>query len=384
MATKAFYHPRGLTIDLGARLELWLYNEIAAFHSHRDKNDPVLTCLGNNEPMYVWKNHLGRYFVRHFPHGNPDGHVHPVLSRISDEHLRISEYGMRAGVAAGHRAELEVSTGKGTRLDVGIIGSHCNVGLEIQRSHLTAPAATRRAGLSFEGGFTTAWISDIEPEPGWADWVPTARLETRGGWNERVLEPNTAWVIIGDYEMVRDSSRRLGWSYRREPKLVLLDELAALMPAGDIVAAAVGTKGRVDLVFKAATKVIESCTYDGATFWDPVKKPVTPQKETGQRYSRDCHHKDSPSQLSPVNATAVAPRPAPYVPPIMLRPLPPLFSQPPVPKPLPVAHFEPLKRPRCGCGSDLLAPISVSRGYCERCRLKRSKQLHNDIGGANE
>lgn len=380
MATKAFYHPRELTIDLGARLPLWLYNEIAAFHGYKDKDKPVLTCLGNNEPMYVWKNDRGRYFVRHFPDGNSDGHVHPVLSRISDEHLRISEYGMRASIAAGHRADLEVSTGKGTRLDVGIIGSHCNVGLEVQRSALTTPAATRRAGLSFQGGFKTAWISDIEPEPGWADWVPTARLETRGGWDERVLDANTAWVIIGDYEMVRDSSRPKGWSYRRQPKLVLLDELAALMPAGDIVPAAVGTKGRVDLVFKAATEVIESCTYPGATVWDPVKKPVMPQKETGQQYSRDCHHKDNPVPPLPVEHMDVVGTSwvVDYVrklPPIMLRPL---REPPSIPKLVPIAELKRLERPLCGCGSQLLAPVSLSRGYCERCRLRWHRHEERD------
>ena len=346
MATRAFYHPRQLIVDLGSTLEPWLYNEIAGWHGYTDKENPVLTCLGNNEPMTVWKNHLGRYFVRHFPHGNPDGHVHPVLSKMSDEHLRMCEYSLRAGIAAGHRADLEVSTGNGTRVDVCVYGPNGNVGLEIQRSHLTTPQATRRAGLSFEAGLPTGWISDRETDPQWADYVPTARLETRGGWDERVLAPNTAWVIIADYERERDASRPTGWGYRRTPRLVLMDDLAALMPAGEIVPAAVGTRGHVDLVFKSAVPIIESCTYPGATEWNPVRKPVVPQKEAVQRYSIDCHHGGTVDPVVAAQHSGQLPAPRG------------LFTSPTPTGP---------RCPECGTGR-LYYPEAVQRGYCGVCR----------------
>lgn len=329
MSTRAFYHPRGIVVDLAASLELWLYNEIASHHGCRDKANPVLTCLGNNEPMYVYRHESGRYFVRHYPNGNRDGHAHKALQTMSVEHRHQAEYAARAAQRHGLTAELEVSTGNHTRLDVGVVGPNGKAGLEIQRSQLTAPQAVRRACNSFEAGWATAWVSDQERAPSWANRVPTAMLTTRGGW-DRMPKPDTAYVSIGRYVRERDKSRPSGWWYRREPMAVLLDDLSYRMPAGEIVPVAHGTKGLVSLAESSAVEVIDSCTYVGASQWNPVVNPANPHKEVVQRYSRDCHH--SQGQES---------------------------------SPLAVAYAE---YPPCPlCNGRLYWPESQARGWCNAC-----------------
>ncbi len=295
MTTKAFYHPRNTVVDL-ADLPRDLYDEIASLHGRIDPPpaDPVLTCLGNHEPMYVWRHESGRYFVKHYAHGNPDGHIHRALGTMSPEHRRQAEYSQRAAAAYGFDARLEVPTGNGTRLDVGVFADLGNVGFEIQRSQLTIPQAKLRTTRSFEAGFPTAWVTDREHDPAWADRVPTARLTTRGGWDTHLPAPNTAYVAISTFTHERDGSKKSGWRYVRTPKAVLLDELAYLMPAGEIVPVAVGTLGHVVLADRGAAEVIDSCTYPGASRWNPVETTDKAAKETVQTYSRDCHHEQSP------------------------------------------------------------------------------------------
>lgn len=275
--------------------------------------------MGNGEPMYVYRHNSGRFFARHFPGGNSDGHIHPI-ARMSAEHQRQAEYCQRAAQNAGLRAELEVSTGAGTRLDVAVFGS-TPTGLEIQRSELSLAQAKSRTSKSAKAGFTCAWISDREREPKWADHVPTARLTTRQQWN-RLPPPGTANVVIRKFTRERDRDSRTGWRYLHNPYQVTLDELSYLMPAGEIRPVRIGRieKSRVVLAHSSAVEVINSCTFEGAADWAPT--PATPQsKEATQRFSKSCRR-----------------------------------------------HGE---SPLCGCGQPLWAPISMMRGYCEACRLTR-------------
>lgn len=344
MTTRAYYHPRDLVVDL-ADLTREMYDEIASLHGKIDPPpaDPVLTCLGNNEPMYVWRHESGRYFVRHFPNGNADGHAHRAIATMSDEHLRQAEYSQRAAAREGFDARLEVSTGNHTRVDVGIFSGLGNIGLEIQRSQLSTPKAKSRATRSFMAGWSTAWISDSENDPAWLDYVPTARLTSRGGWDEALPPPNSAYISISMFRRERSRNAKSGYRYVREPRAVLLDELAYLMPAGEIVPVTVGTKGHVVLAERAAREVIDSCTYPGASEWNPVLTVAKVVKESAQTYSRHCHHQDSVSLRIPKREI------------------------PEVREPIPA--LTPFIRPHCGCGEPLLAPISIVRGFCERCRI---------------
>lgn len=219
MSTRAHYHLRGIDIDL-ADLPRGIYDEIVSLHGRIDPPPaaPVLTCLGNLEPMYVYRHETGRYFARHYPGGNPDKHGHRIAT-MSDEHRRQAEYTQRAASENGLDAGLERSTGNGTRLDVAVFGTH-NIGFEIQRSGLSRAKAKSRATKSLAAGFPTAWVTDRERDPDWADHVPTARLTTRGGWDEAVLPRNSAWVSIGEYHAERDRSRKSGYRYFRQPRAV--------------------------------------------------------------------------------------------------------------------------------------------------------------------
>ena len=305
MSTRSYYHPRSLEVDL-ADCPTWLYREIVSLHGHiRRQDPPVLSCLGNGDPMYIVHAGSGRYFARHYPGSNTDGHVH-CISSMSAEHRREAEYSHRAAESAGLTAKLEQSTGNGTRLDVAVFGE-VNVGLEIQRSGLSRANAKLRTLKSYSANWVTAWVTDQECDPDWADHVPTARLSVREAGNpfsHGVPPPNTARVIIGDFKRERDKNRPAGWRYVRQPKSVLLDELAVLMPTGDIVPVAVGKKGAVSLAFKESVDVIDSCTYPGAARWNP--QPETPrQQEVVQRFTRTCHHPHPHPQvvLSPSIAT---------------------------------------------------------------------------------
>lgn len=317
MSTPVYYHPRGMRVDL-SNLPPGLYDEVASLRGQIASDDPpILTCLGNGEPMYVYRHPTGRFFARHFPGGKTDGHRHPIRG-MSIEHRNQAEYCQRAAIEAGLQADLEVSTNFHTRLDVAVYGK-VSTGLEIQRSQLTLAAAKSRNTRSVQAGFTCAWISDSEKDPPWTDYVPTARLVTRGGWDQ--LPPaGSVKVIIGKFKRERDQSTPRGWRYARSPYAVTLDELTQLMPHGEIVPVQIGSqkRKRVVLAHYSAVDVIDSCTYEGASEYQAASA-VVQVKEAPQQFSRSCRHGEAPAI--------------------------------------------------CFCGHPLWAPQSVERGYCEFCRL---------------
>lgn len=290
MSTRAHYHPRGIDIDLAEELPDWLYNELASLRGQIDPPPapPVLTCIGNGAPMYVYRHESGRYFARHYPGDNPDGHRHAIKG-MSDEHRRQAEYTRRGAVDHGWDAQLEKSTGNSTRLDVAVFGT-INTGFEIQRSQLSRAKAKSRAEKSFNAGWPTAWITDQIRLPDWVDHVPSARFQTRHAWSESMPPRNTAKIVISHFDRERDNTRPSGWRYNRTPRYVLLDELAHLMPAGEIIPVTIGSASRkfVVLAAKDASDVIDSCTYSGASLWRP--DAATPRrKEAAQYISRGCH-----------------------------------------------------------------------------------------------
>ena len=293
MSTLAHYHPREIDIDL-ADLPTWLYAEIASLHGRIDPPpaEPVLTCLGNGTPMYVYRHESGRYFARHYPGGNLNGHSHRIAT-MSDAHRRQTEYCRRAAESDGLHAVMEMSTGGRTRLDLAVTGA-TDVGFEIQRSGLSRVKAKTRARRSFDAGWPTAWITDRERDPDWADHVPTGRLTTRGIWDHAMPRPGSAGLTIADFTRERDRTAPTGWRYMRQPKSIRLDELPVRMAAAEIVPVAVGALGRVDLAFASAAEIIDSCTFPGASVWHPTDE--TPRrKEAAQRITTVCaRHSDDP------------------------------------------------------------------------------------------
>lgn len=284
MSTDARYHVREIEIDL-ADLPRWLYNEISSLHGHIDPPpaNPVLTCLGNGAPMYIW-HRGGRYFAKHYP-GTKCGRAHSVRT-MSDEHRRQAEYTARAAVDNDLDAQLEKPTGAGTRLDAAVIGRD-QVGFEIQRSTLSRAKSKTRALTSYSAGWSTAWIHDTERDPDWAMHVPTARLTVRSDWTDHMPPRNTANAIIRRFWRERDRNSTSGWRFEHGPSTVLLDELSYLMPAGEIAPVSIRSMGLVLLAHKGANDIIDSCTYPRASQWIPDAD--TPRgEEDAQTVSRPC------------------------------------------------------------------------------------------------
>jgi hypothetical protein len=205
---------------------------------------------------------------------------------MSDQHRRQAEYTARAAADHGLDAEVEKPTGAGTRVDVAVIGDS-QVGFEIQRSTLSRANAKSRAVKSFNAGWPTAWVHDTERDPDWAGHVPTARLTVRSGWAEEMPPRNTANVIIRRFWRERDTDSKTGWRIEHGPTTVVLDELSYLMPAGEIVPVSVGSPRIVLLAHKGATDIIDSCTYPGASQWQPSTD--TPRsREEAQTVTRSC------------------------------------------------------------------------------------------------
>lgn len=293
MSTDAHYHPRGVDIDLAKISTDWpdLYNEIISLKGHiRRADPPVLTCLGNFKSMLVYQSWTGRYFCRHFAgEACPRKHVLGTGGGMSAEHLRQAEYAARAAQNAGFDARLEVNTGGGTRLDVGVFGDQ-QIGFEIQRSELSRAEAKKRCVKSFKAGWPTGWVHDRSEDTDWNGHVPTIRLKIRDVWSQRLPAANTQEAIIWKFWRERDRSKKSGWSYNAGKVDVLFDELASLMPAGEIVPVVTGSKNKiVRLAYRDAIDVIDSCTFPGASLWRP--DPTTPrQQEAAQSITRHCRH----------------------------------------------------------------------------------------------
>jgi hypothetical protein len=241
--------------------------------------------LGAAATPTAWVRCAGeRYFAKHYP-GTKCGRRHSVHT-MSDQHRRQAEYTARAAADHGLDAEVEKPTGAGTRVDVAVIGDS-QVGFEIQRSTLSRANAKSRAVKSFNAGWPTAWVHDTERDPDWAGHVPTARLTVRSGWAEEMPPRNTANVIIRRFWRERDTDSKTGWRIEHGPTTVVLDELSYLMPAGEIVPVSVGSPRIVLLAHKGATDIIDSCTYPGASQWQPSTD--TPRsREEAQTVTRPC------------------------------------------------------------------------------------------------
>lgn len=291
MSTRTYYLPRKMHVDF-ATADPWLYREMASLKGHFDRENSPFICEGNGAPMYVRKVN-NRYYFAHYPNESSATCVHPT--GMSDEHRRQADYVARAAEDHGLRSELEHATGNHTRLDLAVFGMS-NAGFEIQRSELSRARAKARAVKSFNAGWPTAWVTDAPRRPDWADQVPTAALTKGIDWSERLPGRDMARVIIGRFTRIRDRSRPSGWRYQREPEEALLDDLAYLMPAGEIIPVAFGNRGTVSLAFKGAAEIIDSCTYPGASTWRPNGQ--TPRtREAPQRFTSVCRHESKVGHL---------------------------------------------------------------------------------------
>lgn len=350
MTSEAFYHLRG-GIRIGK--DDWLESselraELIDIHANglSSKDVPAFTCVRNNEPLAIYQPVNGRYFLRHYP-GSACRCDRESTPGPSTEHRRQAEYAARAAEAGGFVAELEKSTGNGTRLDVGITGVE-TIGIEIQRSYLSTRDAKARATKSYRAGWPTAWVHDGETPVEWDGHVPTVVFQSRTtAWTERMPPTGSAKVLISKFRPERSG---LKWRPKRVPYELSFDDVCVLMPLGEIVPVKYGPTGTVLLTMKSDVDAIESCNDGLVTDWVPSRRVRKTDDPDQDETERPCINPHSTRAMPAIPSAPVA-------------------SSDPV--------YASTLMPCSICEGAMSADVSIARGYCEGCRLKMVRTLPN-------
>lgn len=173
---------------------------------------------------------------------------HEIVHGVSDEHKRQVDYLQRAGETAGFEVKREVALATKVRSDAVIYGTQVQMGVEVQRSGLTATAAKARTTKARHAGIEPVWFSDSRSDPRWLGHVPGIRMNPEVPWDTlpgqrsvsvvsgvRVLVPKQCQDIRNG----QCPQRRYGcteWHPDHEPRLnTFVDDLAELVPAGELV-----------------------------------------------------------------------------------------------------------------------------------------------------
>ena len=310
MSSTAYFIPQEREINT-AELEddPELYAEIIACHGKSTRDNPKFRCLeraGNKLPMMLKLHHTDEngdpvYFLAHFPRDNPEGHQHDTFTApMTVEHKQQTEYIERAAQSAGLETQRELSTGKGTRLDLAVYGK-ANAGFEIQWSALSvdgAKGARGRATKSFEGGWPTVWVTTTDPT--WFGSVPSIRIT--GMWGEQLPPPGTVYTMISEF------SRQMRWPemrLERKDKALLLDEFVPLVTSGDIIPV-VAPDG---VTFTDSSALDMLTEFEGCGTWTPS---YTRRARSAQR-TRRClsHEKPPPPVFEPPPPPPVTAKPTP-------------------------------------------------------------------------
>lgn len=230
-------HPRGREI-------------VRSLHGHMSRSDPKLVCAKHNAPLYLQARHHQMFGSRlwgiHFD-SKYDSHMSAAMS---DEHKRQTEYVVRAAEDAGFRAGTEVSLPTRVRPDAVVYGPR-DVGIEIQRSHLTRPAAVGRTRKAVNAGLATSvWFSDRDPSkpPRWFWYVPSIGMNVLP-WD--VVPPKGSATVATGLRTIRPlrctfgnvgncpetGGRPCGRVHPKDEPLggMTVDDIAASVPAGEIV-----------------------------------------------------------------------------------------------------------------------------------------------------
>lgn len=326
MSSTAYYYPRKIEIDtatLGDDPDL--YAEIISYHGKSTRENPIFRCLepeGGKLPMLLVRNphQDGSYFLRHFAGDNTEGHTHDSFSApMSIEHRRQTEYIERAAQFAGLETKRELSTGKGTRVDLAVYGAR-DTGFEIQWSDLSVDGdkgARGRATKSHNGGWQTVWVTTTNPS--WLGTVPGVRI-SGADWGTELPCAGSVSAIISEF------STEMSWptaTLKNQYRVLPLDDLVPLIVSGDIIPVA-GPDG----VALADANTLDMLTeFEGCGIWTP---DYTPKARSAKR-TRRCHSHEQP-----------APPPLPPPKPVVLQP---------IPRPAPVVVDPVIEREPCQkCG----------------------------------
>jgi hypothetical protein len=129
--------------------------------------------------LYLRKDH-GQIIAAHWPNSGLGHEI--VHAGITPEHERQREYLQRAGEDAGHRSAAGPRLMSGNRVvipDAVIYGPEVDMGVEVQRSHLTAARAKARTTNARRAGVLPVWFADSGARPRWFEQVPQRRPQPR-------------------------------------------------------------------------------------------------------------------------------------------------------------------------------------------------------------
>lgn len=221
----------GHRVDLSGGVDAGDYAELENTQGRGTRKEPLLFCGGCRGGVYVRHGTERRdvLYGAHFEAVDCPADLRIRKSVMSDEHKRMQEYTVRAAEGEGFAADTEVRTSGRTVVDVVIDG---RVGVEVQRSLLTAGAAVQRTGRSMAAGLeVVAWCAERRGVA-WRGRVPG--FEWLDPWQVRagLPQPQSAWSS-GLYTL---RSERFGatWKPVLEPLRVLVDEAVVRMAAGTV------------------------------------------------------------------------------------------------------------------------------------------------------
>lgn len=251
MRDLVIHAPTGLELDFGeddfgGPREAAVVAALRQRSGGTERGELICYVHRDHEKPWLYLQQRGRTIVAaHWPGSKLDG-SHQITHGVSDEHKRQVEYIARAGDAAGFDVGTEVSLPTKVRSDAVIYGP-TTTGIEVQRSALTARDAKARTTKARRAGVLPIWFSDAARNPQWLFQVPGVRMNEQP-WNT-VPRAGSVTVVSGVRVIsarrchnIPDSpcpNRRRGcslWHPVHEPRLgVTVDDLAALVPSGDLV-----------------------------------------------------------------------------------------------------------------------------------------------------
>lgn len=258
MRAQISYVPEDIVLDLGrADLGHPRGREIVERHYRQSESsrpefsrqNPAFVCLrhetGTNPGMFL-KRIGDQWWACHYERSHCGSMRIPAP--VSDEHKRQADYWARAAEDAGWSVELEHGLATGTRPDMLISGGPVSTGIEIQRYDLPVDKAVRRTTKALRASVLDVWFTNQAPPPKWAFKVPSV-TENSLPWNVvpprraatatglRIIKP--ARCTIETFPRCPSTGRRVCGNQHPvdEPwRRMLIDDVAARVPAGEIVA----------------------------------------------------------------------------------------------------------------------------------------------------
>lgn len=256
----------GRSVSLAGAIDPELYAELERTHSPR--KDPTLFCGGCRAGIYlrhgiVRKDEL---FGAHHDAGTcPDTFI-VRKSAMSDEHKRIAEYHVNAARAEGLAADMEVTTSGRTRVDVVIDG---RIGIEVQRSALTARAAIDRTARSVAAGLeSVAWCGLMSAA--WTGKVPGYQWLDNGQVLREMPRPGTVRSRgLATFRAERNYRGR--WVPVLEPLTALVEYAVTHMADGSVRPVVHGKYVR--LIRADGLALYEDMTGRSLPLWNPGQPP---------------------------------------------------------------------------------------------------------------